>query len=235
MDHILITLEYKEAEPRNESMIIKKNVSKQKFKRLTYPHMKLLYNVALKYTGNIFDAEDIVQETYLMAFNKFHQLRDPSRCKPWLLRILRNNFLKSCQKTKSLQRLKEGDYIDFLKTHIRRGDAEDELVKKSGAQLIKAAIDKLPVKYREVLVLYYMDEMLYKDIARTLDIPIGTVMSRLTRARESLKSGLLKTIKGPGENILDINFTPRLHTLKGRSDMKSGTDLRDRTKKAKRE
>jgi RNA polymerase sigma-70 factor (ECF subfamily) len=190
-------------------MIFKKKASKQKFKTLTYPHMKLLYNVALKYTGNVFDAEDIVQETYLMAFHKFHQLKDQSRCKPWLLRILRNNFLKNCQKNKSRQRLEEGEYIYFLKQHIRQKDAEEELVNQSGTRLLKTAIDKLPVKYREVLLLYYMDDMLYKDIAKTLDIPIGTVMSRLTRAREGLKTGLLKKIKGSQENILDINFNQR--------------------------
>lgn len=187
-------------------MIFKKNVSKQKFKELTYPHMKLLYNVALKYTGNVFDAEDIVQETYMMAFNKFHQLKDPSRCKPWLLRILRNNFLKTCQKAKSQQRLLETDYIEFLKQQIRVKDAEDLLAKDSGDRLIKDAIDKLPVKYREVLLLYYMDEMLYKDIAQTLDIPIGTVMSRLTRAREGLKTALLKKMSLSRENILDVDF-----------------------------
>lgn len=187
-------------------MIFKKDVSKQKFKELTYPHMKLLYNVALKYTGNVFDAEDIVQETYMMAFNKFHQLKDPSRCKPWLLRILRNNFLKNCQKTKSQQQLQESEYIEFLKQQIRTKDAEKLLFKESSDRIVKEAIDKLPVKYREVLVLYYMDEMLYKDIAETLDIPIGTVMSRLTRAREGLKSSLLKTMKRSGDNILDVDF-----------------------------
>ncbi len=168
--------------------------------------MKLLYNVALKYTGNVFDAEDIVQETYLMAFNKFHQLKEPSKCKPWLLRILRNNFLKNCQKTNARHRLEQGDYVEFLRQHVRQKDAEELLVKDSGRREIKAAIDKLPFKYREVLMLYYMDDMLYKEIAQTLDIPIGTVMSRLTRAREGLKTGLMKKIKTTGENILDINF-----------------------------
>ncbi len=187
-------------------MIFKKKVSEQIFKELTYPHMKLLYNVALKYTGNVFDAEDIVQETYLMAFNKFHQLKEKDRCKPWMLRILRNNFLKNCQKNKARQRLAETDYIEFLKQHIRQKDAEELLVDDSSTRVMKRAIKKLPVKYREVLMLYYMDDMLYKDIARTLDIPIGTVMSRLTRAREGLKTSLLKQIKASRENILDINF-----------------------------
>lgn len=187
-------------------MIFKKKVSEKIFKELTYPHMKLLYNVALKYTGNVFDAEDIVQETYLMAFNKFHQLKEKDRCKPWMLRILRNNFLKNCQKNKARQRLAETDYIEFLKQHIRQKDAEELLVDDSSTQVMKTAIKKLPVKYREVLMLYYMDDMLYKDIAKTLDIPIGTVMSRLTRAREGLKTSLLKQIKASRENILDINF-----------------------------
>jgi len=167
--------------------------------------MKLLYNVALKYSGNKFDAEDIVQETYLMAFNKFHQLKEPSKCKPWLLRILRNNFLKNCQKSNSRQRLEQGEYIEFLKQHIKQKDAEELLVKESVIRELKLSIDKLPLKYREVLMLYYMDDMLYKEIAETLDIPMGTVMSRLTRARAGLKTGLLKKIQASGDNLLDIN------------------------------
>jgi len=186
-------------------MIFKKRRSAQKFKKLTYPHMKLLYNVALKYSGNKFDAEDIVQETYLMAFNKFHQLKEPSKCKPWLLRILRNNFLKNCQKSNSRQRLEQGEYIEFLKQHIKQKDAEELLVKESVIRELKLSIDKLPLKYREVLMLYYMDDMLYKEIAETLDIPMGTVMSRLTRARAGLKTGLLKKIQASGDNLLDIN------------------------------
>lgn len=176
------------------------------FKELTYPHMKLLYNVALKYTGNVFDAEDIVQETYLMAFNKFHQLKEPSRCKPWLLRILRNNFLKNCQKDKNQQRLSETDYIEFLKNHIKQKSAEEILVDKSGINMLESAIDKLPIRYREVLTLYYMDDMLYRDIADALDIPMGTVMSRLTRAREGLKKSLLKQMAHTRAKVLNINF-----------------------------
>ncbi len=176
------------------------------FKELAYPHMKLLYNVALKYTGNVFDAEDIVQETYLMAFNKFHQLKEPSRCKPWLLRILRNNFLKNCQKNKNQQRMSETDYIEFLKNHIKQKGAEEILMDKSSINMLEAAIDNLPVKYREVLTLYYMDDMLYRDIADTLDIPMGTVMSRLTRAREGLKKRLLKQRHHTRAKILNINF-----------------------------
>lgn len=187
-------------------MIFKKAVSRKEFKALTYPHMKLLYNVALKYCGNVFDAEDIVQETYLMAFNKFYQLKEKSKCKPWLLRILRNNFLKSYQKKKARQKLAETDYIEFLKDGISADTAENILEKSSNQQIVQNAIDQLPKKYKEILLLYYMDDMFYKDIAQTLDIPIGTVMSRLSRAREGLKVILLKKMNSKNNNILNVNF-----------------------------
>lgn len=187
-------------------MIFKKTASRKEFKKLTYPHMKLLYNVALKYCGNAFDAEDIVQETYLMAFHKFHQLREKSKCKPWLLRILRNNFLKGYQKKKSRQKLPESDYIEFLKASQSTDDAERLLEKASVRQTVQKAIDRLPEKYKEVLLLYYMDEMLYKDIAASLEIPIGTVMSRLTRAREGLKVLLLKQMTLKNHNIVNVDF-----------------------------
>lgn len=195
-------------------MIFKKSAAREEFKTLTYPHMKLLYNMALKYCGNSHDAHDIVQETYLMAFSKFHQLREKSKCKPWLLRILRNNFLKSFQKNKTRQKIAETDYVAFLKESLSSGTAETLLVKASGRKVILDAIDLLPMKYKEVLLLYYMEDLLYKEIAKTLDIPIGTVMSRLTRARGALKILLLKKIKNDKDNnILNIDFKTKTPAL----------------------
>jgi len=195
-------------------MIFKKYAARKDFKALTYPHMKLMYNMALKYCGNAYDAEDIVQETYLMAFNKFHQLRDRTKCKPWLLRILRNNFLKSYQKKKSHQKLSETDYIDFLKETLASRNAESLLVEASANKTVKDAIDRLPVKYREVLLLYYMEDMLYKEIAAALDVPIGTVMSRLTRAREGLKTLLLKQMNSESRNnLLPVDFRKKAPAL----------------------
>ena len=187
-------------------MIFKEKTSRDEFKRLTYPHMKLMYNVALRYCGNVFDAEDIVQETYLAAFKNFHQLREKSKCKSWLLKILRNNFLKSYHKHKSMQRLNETDYIEFLETGMSNDEADILLFSAADRQTVQHAIDRLPVKYKEVLTLYYLDEMLYKDIADSLDIPIGTVMSRLTRARERLKSVLLKQINPKKKKIMALDF-----------------------------
>ena len=187
-------------------MIFKEKTSKDEFKQLTYPHMKLMYNVALRYCGNVFDAEDIVQETYLMAFKNFHQLREKSKCKSWLLKILRNNFLKSYHKHKSMQKLNETDYIEFLETGMEDTEADTLLFSAAGRQTVQQAMDRLPGKYKEVLTLYYLDEMLYKDIADSLDIPIGTVMSRLTRAREGLKTNLLKQMKPEKKTIMTLNL-----------------------------
>jgi RNA polymerase sigma-70 factor (ECF subfamily) len=110
-------------------MIFKKTTARKEFKKCTYPHMKLLYNVALKYCGNVFDAEDIVQETYLMAFHKFHQLREKSKCKPWLLKILRNNFLKNYHKQKNQKRLSEAEYVDFFKIKSDQGQCRTGSIK----------------------------------------------------------------------------------------------------------
>lgn len=195
-------------------MILKNSAAKKEFKKLAYPHMKLVYNMALKYCGNSYDAEDIVQETYLMAFNKFHQLRDKTKCKPWLLRILRNNFLKSYQKKKIQQRLTESDYVDYLKEALAGDSAEALLVKASTKELVDEAMNRLPVKYKEVLVLYYMEDLLYKEIAAALNIPIGTVMSRLTRARNSLKTLLITKMKQQkGNNIYKLDFKTKTPAL----------------------
>jgi RNA polymerase sigma-70 factor, ECF subfamily len=189
-------------------MILKTKQTQKQFKKLTYPHMRLLYNVALKYTGNVFDAEDIVQETYLMGFHKFSQLKDPKKIKPWLLRILRNNFLKACRKDNARQQLHKTDYIEFLTAGTQKDAADDLLTRAADTGIVNRAIDQLPIKYKEILILYYMDDMLYKDIAETLDIPLGTVMSRLNRAKEALKVTLLKQLKNNRKNILNITITP---------------------------
>ena len=86
----------------------------------------------------------------------------------------------------------ETDYIEFLETGMSNDEADILLFSAADRQTVQLSLDQLPVKYKEVLTLYYLEEMLYKDIADSLDIPIGTVMSRLTRAREGLKISLLK-------------------------------------------
>lgn len=173
----------------------KKAEGNLEFKTLTYPHMSLLYNVALRYTGNVFDAHDLVQETYLMAFKYFFQLKDPSRVKPWLLKILKNNFLKTCRTDTDTQVRRKTDYMMYLKACADKLDTDDRLAMASDIRLLNQSIDALPAACKEILTLYYMEEMSYKEIAAALDIPMGTVMSRLNRAKERLKTTLLRQVQ----------------------------------------
>jgi RNA polymerase sigma-70 factor, ECF subfamily len=179
----------------DDDMKSEKNKTNHRFKTLTYPHMSLVYNVAFKYTGNAFDAHDLVQETYLMAFKYFYQLKDPDRIKPWLLKILRNNFLKTYRTNTEKQQQQQTDYIEHLKSCVEKIDTDDRLALAADTRLVNQSIDKLPVTYKEILTLYYMEDMPYKEIADALDIPMGTVMSRLNRAKERLKTILLKQVQ----------------------------------------
>ncbi len=192
-------------------MLFKKKTNKAEFKETAYPHMKFLYNVAKKYTNNRFDAEDILQETYATAFEKFHQLRDKSKCKAWMFSILRRIFLKNLNANKrlSLKDLPDFEgYLGILEDQTQVKNPEQHLTSVMDSSILKSALGQLPEKYHSILLLFYMDEMPYREIAVFLEIPIGTVMSRLTRARIYLKKELIahqKTIDGQG-NIIDIRL-----------------------------
>lgn len=181
-----------------------RRVDRKKFKELTYPHLDFLYNMALKYSLKPYDAEDLVQETMYTAFRKFHQLRDRKKCKAWLFSILRSHFLRDRRQFTRRPLLDDGS--GYLK-HIQAEGAEDfsgELDKKMDKARVLQALGDIPEKFRTVVVLYYMEEMTYQEISDFLDIPIGTVMSRLNRGKKQLKKSLLKsagTTRGQGKVV----------------------------------
>ncbi|NNK95430.1 MAG: sigma-70 family RNA polymerase sigma factor [Desulfobacterales bacterium] len=169
-----------------------RRVDRDRFKQLAFPHLEFLYNIALKYTGRPYDAEDIVQETLYTAFRKFHQLRDDNKCRQWLFSILRTTFLRERQLFKKRPFLDDGS--GYLK-HITNESADSlsaAIEKKINKNMVQAALDELPEKHKSPLVLFYMEDMTYQEIADLLEIPIGTVMSRLARAKKSIKRVLLK-------------------------------------------
>ncbi|MEN8257710.1 MAG: sigma-70 family RNA polymerase sigma factor [Thermodesulfobacteriota bacterium] len=162
------------------------------FKELAYPHMRFLFNVALKYMHNQYDAEDLVQETMYAAFRNFHQLRDHSKCRSWLFAILRSNFLK--EKRQAVRRPYLGtdeSYLNFLEG-VSVSNLAGDFEKKLESEHIKEVIERLPEKYKTPLILFFLEDMSYQEIAELLDIPIGTVMSRLSRAKQSMKKELLR-------------------------------------------
>jgi RNA polymerase sigma-70 factor (ECF subfamily) len=158
-------------------------------------HMDLLYRVALRLTQNRSEAEDLVQETYLKAYQYFHQFDRGTNCRAWLLTILRNSFLNRVKKLG--REVLEGD-----ETRARREEnapefssviyhPEEAFFQRVMDQEIERALDGLPTAFREVVVLIDLEECSYKEVAKICGIPIGTVMSRLSRGRLLLKQTLV--------------------------------------------
>ena len=169
-----------------------RRVDRNRFKTLTFPHLEFLFNMALKYTGKSYDAEDIVQETIYTAYRNFHQLRDEEKCRQWLFAILRTTFLK--EKRSLVKRPLLDDGSGYLK-HITDESAESLATlfeKKMEREDVLHVLERMTEKHKSPLILYYMEDMTYQEIADFLEIPIGTVMSRLARAKKQMKKEMLK-------------------------------------------
>ena len=169
---------------------------RDEFWNLVQNQTRFLYNVAFKYVGNRYDAEDLVQETLYTAYHKFHQLRDNRKFKSWIFTILRNHFLKWQRKKMSVQadEFEDGiDYLSQLESVSLQQDVASVYETKAEADTIQSILDKLPKKYKAVLILYFMEDSSYQEIAEMLGVPIGTVMSRLSRAKQIVKKALLRS------------------------------------------
>ena len=138
-----------------------------------------VYRYAHRLSGNAHQAEDMTQQTFLQAHRKLDSLRDVSRSKPWLFTIVRNVFR---------QELRRGTVNTVeLDTFNEPSQLDRSPLDHSNLQ---SAIISIPDEFRDVLVLFYFEELSYKDIAETLEIPIGTVMSRLARGKRHLRQVL---------------------------------------------
>jgi RNA polymerase sigma-70 factor (ECF subfamily) len=162
------------------------------FEELAMPLFDQLYNFAHWLTRNREEAEDLVQETYAKALKGFSSFRLGTNFRAWMFRILRNTFLTSrtglkATMTLSLSLDSEEDGPELA---VEGNTPETVLMERSNLQLMQSAIDELPVYFREVLLLCDVGEMSYQEIAETLSVPIGTVMSRLSRARKTLRDNL---------------------------------------------
>lgn len=162
-------------------------------------HYEALYRYAYRLTGSSADAEDLTQEAFEKAFARLTQLREPDRAKAWLFRILRNLYLHKVRDEKR-HRVVPLDAVGDLP-----GRAADEAPEIDPARL-QAALDELDEGFRTPLILFYFEEFSYRDIAEQMDLPIGTVMSRLARAKAYLRAKL----GPPGADDPDpVGETPR--------------------------
>ena len=150
---------------------------------LVQAHHEELYRYGYRLAGNQPDAEDLVQQTFLVAQQKLGQVRDASCTRSWLFTVLRNHFLKTRRDRQRFAASQLEMELDDL-----ADDVPDEL--DVDTEALQAALDTLPDEYRVVLVMFYFEDCSYKEIAAQLEIAIGTVMSRLWRAKKHLRTQL---------------------------------------------
>jgi RNA polymerase sigma-70 factor (ECF subfamily) len=156
------------------------------FEQLALPHLPSLYSHAFWLSRNHSEAEDLVQETIFKALRAFDSFQAGTNFKAWIFRILRNTFLTSRTGIAASRTVFLEDHPDLLGVTDYSPTPEDHLIRLDNQAVVNEALDQLQPPLREVLLLCDVEELKYKDIALVLDVPIGTVMSRLSRARHAL-------------------------------------------------
>ncbi len=169
------------------------------FESLLVPLLPPAYGLALRMSRNREEAQDVVQESSLLAYRNFAQFQPGTNFKAWFFRIVTNCFLSRCRKRKSepvMVDLEDAPEI-YLFTQAQAGgmlegdaDPASSLLARMDSEQVAAAIAALPEEYRVVCVLYFMEDLAYQDIAGILEVPMGTVRSRLHRGRRMLQKAL---------------------------------------------
>ena len=154
------------------------------FEQMAMPLFDQLYNFAHWLTGAQADAEDLVQETYARALNGFGSFASGTDLRAWMFRILRNTFLTSRTGLAAKRTVALEDDVELESAELT---PELLLLREEGRATVMNALAALPADSREVLLLFEMEEMSYREIAEVLGVPIGTVMSRLARARKMMR------------------------------------------------
>jgi RNA polymerase sigma-70 factor (ECF subfamily) len=150
-------------------------------------HYESLYRYAYRLSGVAADAEDLTQEAFCKAQAQLSQLRDSERAKPWLFAILRNAYLHRARSDRAHRQVS----LDAV------GDLPDDLppdVPEIGSEQLQGALNELPEGFRTPVILFYFEDMSYRDIAEQMRLPIGTVMSRLARAKAHLRERLVPSV-----------------------------------------
>ncbi len=165
-----------------------------RFEQCMIPHMDAAYNLALWLTRNPEQAEDVVQDAYLRAFKFFDGFRG-GNSRSWLLRIVRSAFYDS------IRRERHEPAVATQETEAERlpdpwPHPDAALLQKADEELVRRAIEALPLEYREIILMRELENFSYREIAEIASLPLGTVMSRLARARERLRKYLADELEG---------------------------------------
>jgi RNA polymerase sigma-70 factor (ECF subfamily) len=167
------------------------------FEDLALPLFDQLYNFARWLTQDTSEAEDLVQETYAKALRGFGSFQLGTNFRAWMFRILRNSYLTS------RTGLKAKVPLDEEEVDVASPDPSPEalLVEQANREIVRDALTQLPVPFREILLLCEVEEMSYEEIAQVLAVPMGTVMSRLYRARKAMRTLLMQKFKGASDAV----------------------------------
>ncbi len=166
---------------------------RDRFERTVLPHLKPAYNLARWLTRNEHDAEDVVQEAFLRALRSFETFQIGRDVRAWFLTIVRNTCCTWLRQNRPREPMTQLE--DDPQSAVEPGlDPETLLIRRVDTQQVRQALEELPFAYREILVLRELEELSYKEIATLLDLPLGTVMSRLSRARKELYARLGRAI-----------------------------------------
>ena len=184
----------------------------RRFDAVAMPHLDAAYNLARWLCGNSEDADDITQEAFLRAFRFFHTFRGDD-ARTWILKIVRNTFYSFWRQGRrhdaALEFDEEVHSIDEEASHHAAGfgrsdlNPESQLRHAQDIRMLERAIESLPHEFREALVLREIEELSYKQIAVALDVPIGTVMSRLARGRQMLAKAY-DALQAPRNNVRQL-------------------------------
>ncbi len=193
------------------------------YEQLARTHMRALYNMALRLTRNPQEAEDLVQDTLLRAYRFFNRYEQGTNFRAWIFKILKNAFINRYRKEQQSPETVDFAVIeDGLERLVEKSQAPGSAPSTPEQQLLEGVVDEeieealrsLPDEYRMVFLMAIQQEMSYKEIAAALDIPIGTVMSRLHRARRQMQGRLMEYGKrrgltggepGAKDDVVDIN------------------------------
>lgn len=175
--------------------------SEEAFETLAVPHLGSLYNFACWLVHNPHDAEDLVQETYLKALRGFGSFQPGTNFRAWIFRILKNTLASSRSRLATRMTTAfdvEGDlaYVPEISP-----TPESVLIWRRDIESVQSAIEALPEIYREVILLSEVEDASYREIADILAIPIGTVMSRLARARQVIRRSLVVAVSGSSRSL----------------------------------
>ncbi|HEX9162539.1 MAG TPA: sigma-70 family RNA polymerase sigma factor [Thermoanaerobaculia bacterium] len=160
------------------------------FEELALPLLAALYNYALWLTKNQAESEDLVQETYVKGMRGFGSFAEGTNFRAWMYRILRNTFLTSRSGLRAAPHLSIEDDRELVEELSGDSAPDRSIIARVDASALRRVIDDLPLPFREVLLLSDVEEMSYREIAEALSIPVGTVTSRLMRARRKVREAV---------------------------------------------